>query len=360
VHGDKEKCPDIYASAKQGKDVDFSMSARVPFDVCSICGQKSASSKNYCAHAKYHMTQWMPQFSKFAYVRNPNPTFFDLSKVANRADRIARHLEFIFNPDEQLQKAASESRFVFSDERAAAEGIILPDDFKQLGCVNINRQRWLEKLAATEKQMASANNLAPYYLYRPDAITEEQMVQINKVYSGVLFQKLASRSIVLPLIPFVAYIKRQTLKQASENPACLGAQALMPNIFNATLTQEANMDLENVMAAIDLCKEASFAPGEDFKKLLAKMQDDLSVEPGAARIRIMRISITMQPKNKEELGNEKTNTEKKASALTEEQKKEAMNLARAYAMYKIAFCEEQDWRQKEVDANMLSLVVSQH
>ena len=270
VHGDKEKCPDIYEDAKQGKDVDCSMSARVSHDCCSICGQKSASSKNYCAHAKYHMTQWMPQFSKFAFVSNPNPTFFDLSKVANRADRIARHLEFIFSPDEQFQKAASSLRFIFSDERATAEGIILPDDYKQLGCVDPNKQRWLEKLATTEKALEANNPLSPYHTYSPDAISEDQMTQINKVHSGVLFRKLAARSIILPLLSFTAYIKRQSLKQASESPAYLGAKAIMPVLFNTMLAQEANADLENLMTSASLFKEASFAPGEDFKKLLRR------------------------------------------------------------------------------------------
>jgi len=361
VHGDKEKCPEIYEKAKKNAAVDGSMSARVPFDVCSICDKKSASSKNYCAHAKYHMTQWMPQFSKFAYVRNPDPTFFDYSDVANRADRIARHLEFIFNSEDDMQKAASESnRFIFSDERATAEGIILPDDYKQLGCVSLTKQYWLEKLAAEEKEIEAGTPITGYALYEQDALSEEQMAQMNKVHSGVLFRKLAAKSIVLPLLPFAAYIKRQTLKQAAENPAVVGAQAMMPKLFRTVQGLEANADLENAVAAATLFKEASLAPGEEFKKMLDKMQNDFSVEPGTARIRIMQISMTSRPKGKEELGNAQSETEKRASVLSEEHKKEALNLARAYAMYKIAFCEEQMSQQKGVDETKVLLVASQH
>lgn len=41
VHMDKDKAEEEYQMAKQGKDLNFSMSCRVPNDRCSICGNKA-------------------------------------------------------------------------------------------------------------------------------------------------------------------------------------------------------------------------------------------------------------------------------------------------------------------------------
>lgn len=360
IHGNKEKCPDIYQQAKEGKEADGSMSARVSHDVCSCCGKKSKSSKEYCTCIKYHGGQWMPKYSKFAYVSNPNPTFFDFSAVANRADRIARRLDFVFHNEEEMKKAASAIPFVFSDERASQEGIILPDDFKQLGCASCRKQYWLNKLAAAEADAEDPNSkFGVYPTFDINDFSENQQEQINKVHSGVLFKKLAARSIVMPLLPFIAYITRQTIKQAAENPVYLGARSFLPRLFRDMQEMEANADLERALDSASLFKEAKFAPDNNFHKMLGKLENDFSVEPGTARIRIMRISISTRPQSKAEKENKKAHLDKQASVLTETQKKESRNIARAYGLYKIAFCEELEAQQKAVDENIVSLVVYQ-
>lgn len=48
IWGDKRKAEEEYEMAKAGKELSFSMSARMPYDRCKICDQKSRRQSDYC------------------------------------------------------------------------------------------------------------------------------------------------------------------------------------------------------------------------------------------------------------------------------------------------------------------------
>lgn len=75
---------------------------RVRFDVCSICGNKATAKNPYCEHIKYHKREVYPD-GKQAYMINVNPTFFDISIVRRRADKIA----YVLNKVASINSAAS-------------------------------------------------------------------------------------------------------------------------------------------------------------------------------------------------------------------------------------------------------------
>lgn len=75
---------------------------RVRFDVCSICGNKATAKNPYCEHIKYHKREVYPD-GKQAYMINVNPTFFDISIVRRRADKIA----YVLNKVASVNSAAS-------------------------------------------------------------------------------------------------------------------------------------------------------------------------------------------------------------------------------------------------------------
>ena len=82
------------------------------------------------------MGQYIPKF-------NVRPTFFDISDVANPADRIAHHLQYMFADSPELSKSAS-VEFPFSDMLAERAGVMLPEiDDVILGCA----QSWLHEVA---------------------------------------------------------------------------------------------------------------------------------------------------------------------------------------------------------------------
>lgn len=89
---DNERAPDIRRRIEDGEDVEWSMGAKVPFDVCSICGNKAPTRKQYCEHLKYYMGRIYPPANKAAFAINTMPKFFDISYVIIGADKTAKTL----------------------------------------------------------------------------------------------------------------------------------------------------------------------------------------------------------------------------------------------------------------------------
>lgn len=59
---------------------------KVPYDVCTECGNRAPTRKQYCKHLKYEMNRINERGVKHAAL-NPNPRFFDSSWVTRPADR---------------------------------------------------------------------------------------------------------------------------------------------------------------------------------------------------------------------------------------------------------------------------------
>lgn len=82
----------------RGDDVAFSMACRVPFDVCSWCGNKARTRDDYCTAGlckaggcKDNLTRLIKVGNDVhqLHVDNPDPVWFDISTVFRPADRIA-------------------------------------------------------------------------------------------------------------------------------------------------------------------------------------------------------------------------------------------------------------------------------
>lgn len=93
---DKEKAPDVVAKVESGGIPEVSMGTKVTHDCCSICGNKAKRKNEYCSHIRYELKRIRPD-GKQAYMINVQPTFFDISIVARRADRIALSLGKVAN-----------------------------------------------------------------------------------------------------------------------------------------------------------------------------------------------------------------------------------------------------------------------
>lgn len=81
-----------------GDDIAVSMACRVPYDVCSGCGNKARTREEYCkaASCKYggcydNLTRLVKTAGDvhLLHVRNDRPIFFDISNVFRPADRTA-------------------------------------------------------------------------------------------------------------------------------------------------------------------------------------------------------------------------------------------------------------------------------
>jgi len=87
---DHKKAPDIVDAMESGQKISVSMGCRIASDICSICGNKAPTRADYCDHMKYQAGEILPDGRK-VFVFNPDPTFFDLSKVI----RPAGHIEYM-------------------------------------------------------------------------------------------------------------------------------------------------------------------------------------------------------------------------------------------------------------------------
>lgn len=93
----RENADGIITRIDNGEFPDVSMGCRVPFDVCSICGNQSKTRDDYCVHMRpddLHRTLYGPNKilpdGRKIYVINTVPRFFDISFVFIGADKTAK------------------------------------------------------------------------------------------------------------------------------------------------------------------------------------------------------------------------------------------------------------------------------
>lgn len=349
VHGDKDLAAEEYELAKAGKALSFSMSAKVPYDECSICENKAKGSKKYCTHLKQGMCQYNPKFRKFAFAINRHPTFFDISRVKNPADRIAHFLSYDMGDD--MAKAASAAAFAYSDDLAAQEGIMIED--QEFGCSDLIKHTMLIKLAETEAWIEKAikgENVgseqgqffkeAVTRAFESDDVTEEDMTVLRECPPDRLFAGLAKRAAVLPFKAFVSYSLGIPMAQVDEHQAVKEASRFLPTAFRDLAAAPVDHTLETLFDP-DFTK-AACNTGDPIDSVMDRVGNRHSVHPHAARVRIIRITASR--------GGEAPSPIKYASAVIETPStSEARRLAKAYAMYKIAFCASADMASKTED-----------
>jgi hypothetical protein len=83
---DNASCPDIINKIHNKENVAVSMGCRIAFDVCTICGNKAPTRKEYCDHLKFDLGNILPD-GRVVAADNPDPNFFDISVVWRPADR---------------------------------------------------------------------------------------------------------------------------------------------------------------------------------------------------------------------------------------------------------------------------------
>lgn len=81
-----EKAPDIIQRIVNGDHVSTSMGCRVPYDVCSECGNKAKNRGEYCSHLQRGVAGHITESGRRPYAINLQPKFFDISFVTIPAD----------------------------------------------------------------------------------------------------------------------------------------------------------------------------------------------------------------------------------------------------------------------------------
>jgi hypothetical protein len=341
IHGDKKKAEEEYELAKEGKALSFSMSARVPHDICNVCGNKATKSANYCEHLKGRMNQYIPEFQKFAYAINDKPTFFDISRVANPADRIAHYLDYGFS--DELQKAASEvPSLIFSDQLAEAEGVCIPNMF---GFSNYRKQDILEKLAAVEEYVEHVfgnkdiardekYNFVKYAsenIFDQEELTDEELSAIRSIEPGTLFRKLASANAVMPFKTFVSYVTGQPEREVEQSDMYKYACGCMGNMFRNMMGSSIPDDMSSMFdPSSRFLASSDLKCGDDIEKLMNKATQKFKQPNGNPGVsKIVKITVSAKPKAIMKMASEDN--------ISPTEKLYAQSLVDSYGMYKISY-----------------------
>lgn len=255
IHGNKKKASDIYEAIKNGEHRSVSMSANVPHDRCSCCGNVAKTPAEYCVHAKYQMNQWVPEHKKFAYVINPIAKFFDISDVANPADRTAHSIEASF------EKAAHAKHHAVMNgyERAVQHGVPILDHDGELivGVKSASRRRILKVARAFEDYITAVREREtgvrsdPRYQFlkyagtasikRERSINQEALHALRGYETEAVMRAMVKESRVLTFPEFLVWVTGDSVENITKSAAYKEAAARLPRLFTE-MDKIANID----------------------------------------------------------------------------------------------------------------------
>lgn len=323
VHGHKKKAEEEYQMAKEGKVLSTSMSCRVPWDRCNICNKKAASRAEYCDHMKHGALKYHQEFEKYAFVFNDEPTFFDISRVRNPADRIAHYLEYRF-PGE---KAASHDQPILGVDWAEFEGV------SESGpAVSGMKLQVLTKLAEEESWSKKAgDDPSPKMEFFKaatqgwqDELTDPELDALRTMDSGTMFRKLARAKVMLPFGTFCAYVKNASVSNIYEDSTVKQACGCLGDVFQTMFKSPTSSGMSDLCdAGSDLVTSFHGGGRDDLvERVMNSVTDRFSLEEQPVKKRV--IIMTM----------------KKASVknfeVPKEASTEAEGLALAYGHYKVS------------------------
>lgn len=244
----------------RGEDIPVSMACRVPYDVCSGCGNRARTREEYCKEASCKLGGCDKNLTRLIktgsdvhvlHVQNESPTFFDISNVWRPADRIA-----YAGKADWLTKAAGDC----FDGDYGMDGASLSRDMgitaplkvvlSQLGHLDpysANQVKVAHGLAELEREhfFGLPREYALGFVHRPPinlslaGLTDSHPVKV----AGAL-AALADRKIILPLEDFARMTKRTEHAEKAAAEQFLIYTRLVNNgtIENAVLDGQYQLD----------------------------------------------------------------------------------------------------------------------
>jgi len=290
---------------------------------------------------KHHAGEYMHEFKKFAYVDNPDPVFFDISRVKSPADRIAHYLEYV---DGALSKAAHEHKPILGAELADLEGVNLPHSPDEY--FNQQERKILQKLAYNEAYLENVfkgadvprdnkYNFTKYALTMmvPRDTADKSIVEGLCAHDlPILMRKLATARVILPFKSFYSMINGEDPETLDFDPTYKHACAAVPNTFRS-LEDGSNKVLQVGFTSsyfdpacdqVDACNTDEFEKAMDY--FIHKFSLRQLEEPT-----VQIIQVSAQPSLSEDF------KMKEASVVDKNKSEIAVGL---YGLYKLSCCKQ--------------------
>lgn len=300
----------------QGKDIPWSMACNVKYDVCEYCGHKAKNRGEYCEHAADHLGDLTKEGHAIG-VANPDPSFFDISRVMRNADRIAWSIEKVasIKQEEKLE----EHFFNHPGFKAA-----LAHDYD---INSTSKYEILKKLAEMEKEVPAKGKLL---LTCVDDIDKDKLKKIKKKTEKVaaFLSVLSSKGQLLDSDSFISLF--------TDDPTI--HEKISADVRKCLIDGYSNL-LEND-EWIEVCNNPSYKVDKyvldnTIHKMASDMYDELSLNEPEVRNRVIKNSIN---------GKEtKVNTEKTAGEVHPV----AREVAKDYMAYQLEFLSHQVYNKNK-------------
>lgn len=239
---------------------------RVRFDVCSICGNKATAKNPYCEHIKYHKREVYPD-GKQAYMINVNPTFFDISIVRRRADKIAYVLNKVasINSAASLMEKNAELFEHLSSELETSLIPLAPTPDEAIFAIPDNDD--MQKIAATLNDREEQEKLAMVKRIRAQAV---------RVLQKGIEEALPALEKVEPDLP-AALLDRMARRHSIEDilhSFFLNAIPMKPREFTRIIIVQNGIPLEkfdDVLAGVRAARPANQIPHGHYQKEIGSL-----------------------------------------------------------------------------------------
>lgn len=172
-----ELCGDLMDRLLDGEIIDVSMGCRVPFDQCTLCGNKARKRSQYCDHLRNEMNDLQANGIKVGAI-NWYPKFFDISRVVRGAEKCSKFMVPIgvsFRRGRIVKTATVADTYATRSSAELFEKVAgaMPDDVVlREALMDLDAKIADEKYADIEKRVAS--NLTP----SPEAVEmSDQLLQ---------------------------------------------------------------------------------------------------------------------------------------------------------------------------------------
>ena len=300
---ENDKWEDDIKKIEEGKPTYYSMGALCKADVCSICGKKvSPNSDERCSHLKDHVLE-IDADGNQAVAITDHPIFYDISRVARPADKIAF----------SLAKVASEFDSAEPVVALPTMPATLLDTLNNR--MRVDRLNLITKVASEEKYI-TVNNQLPVKL--SDKEDEEVIKKIKEEDVPKVIFILKKHRAVLPPPTFIRLVGGEG-SEIDEAMPMIGE--CLSGIFNKILHSNGLRDFIE-----DGTYEGEECEDRDLFNTVLPLINKYSLDEGPVQRRVIRIVFSPGIK----MASEGKVFTRKAYSL-------AQKLAKEYARYQLSF-----------------------
>lgn len=273
----------------RGDDIGVSMACRVPFDVCSVCGNRAKTKQEYCrgideggscpGGGLMNKIASILDDGTQLFADNPDPCFFDISRVPRPADRIAWVLG-------EFKEASANDRVISGVELAEMYGIADPllDEVNISLSVDPDMYKLAQHLISVENSIArnpySKFNLA----FIPEVQPKLNWLSSNAASISDIVAGSAHTKIAMPLEGFLSLTTGQNITDSDL------IKSVKQNLSGIYAKMSAGKPLEKLLATATFYKNAG-TKSQKFRLWLEKYALDYSLDRPNVEKRIIKAGL---------------------------------------------------------------------